>query len=45
MSKGKNAVKDKKKEANPEAGKKTSSYQNDKSSVSKADNAVGKKAK
>lgn len=45
MSKGKNAVKDKKKAPSTEGNKKVSSYQNDKSSVSKADNAIAKKAK
>jgi hypothetical protein len=45
MSKGKNAIKDKKKAPSPEAGKKTSSYQTDKTSVSKSDTAIGKKSK
>lgn len=45
MSKGKNMNKDKKKAPSLDAGKKTSSYQNDKTTVSKSDNAVGKKSK
>jgi hypothetical protein len=45
MSKDRKTVKEKKKEPTANLNKKVSSYQSDKSSVSKADNAIGKKSK
>jgi hypothetical protein len=45
MSKDRKTVKEKKKEPSVNANKKVSNYQSDKTSVSKADNAITKKAK
>jgi hypothetical protein len=45
MSKDRKTVKEKKKEPTANINKKVSSYQSDKSSVSKADNTIGKKSK
>jgi len=45
MSKDRKTIKEKKKEPTVNLNKKVSSYQSDKSSVSKADNAIGKKSK
>ena len=43
MSKDRKTVKEKKKEPSANVNKKASSYQSEKGSVSKSDNAIGKK--